>query len=59
MAFVKLKYQTLESDSSGDIAERRVSYQHGDYEDVTDLGEYQLYNEMIKEETSKERRHCS
>lgn len=41
-----IKYQTLESDNSGDIAERRVVYRNHDYEDVTDFGELALYQAM-------------
>lgn len=42
----ELKHIPLEHDHSGDIASRRVSYRHGDYEDVTDLGEMELHERM-------------
>lgn len=50
----ELKHMPLEHDHSGDIVSHRVSYQHGDYEDVTDLGEMAFYERMQTSERKGE-----
>lgn len=53
MALKDLKHIPMGHDDSDDIAARRVSYEHGDYEDVTDLGEYRLHEELSNLQTQK------
>lgn len=53
MALKDLKHIPLEHDDSGDITSRRVSYEHGDYKDVTDLGEHRLHEEMSELQNQK------